>query len=261
MFKRFLIVTIVCCVCMLVAFSFVAAETNQKNEMTSTVEETYKPFVVLELFTSQGCSSCPAADRLLDEVKALYPETVFTLSYHVDYWNYIGWEDPFSDANHSKRQSNYNKKLKYRGNYTPEVVANGQVHFTGSNRSQMNATIKRFKNEDAANQLRITKVARTTDAFVLDYEIDGTIAEKSLRAVLVLDQRITKVNRGENRNRTLKNSNIVVHENELKLKTSKGSIALSIPKSLKKNDKLTAMLLVANENLDITAAVKTSIEK
>ena len=102
--------------------------------------------VVLELFTSQGCSSCPSADVLLDKVRNEYKsENVFTLSYHVDYWDYIGWKDPFSQKQFTEKQRSYAQKFNDNRIYTPAVVVNGKEHFVGSNRSKMYAKIKEYQ--------------------------------------------------------------------------------------------------------------------
>ena len=95
--------------------------------------EDFKPIVVLELFTSQGCSSCPPADALLNEVKYKYSNNqVIALSYHVDYWNYIGWKDPFSKKEFSDKQRAYSSKFYSNSIYTPQIVVNGKEHFVGS---------------------------------------------------------------------------------------------------------------------------------
>ncbi|KKM61188.1 hypothetical protein LCGC14_1534190, partial [marine sediment metagenome] len=170
----------------------------------------YLPIVVLELFTSQGCSSCPPADILLNSVKQKNENTVFALSYHIDYWNYIGWQDPFSNAKNTERQRKYNSKLKSRSNYTPELVVNGKEHFVGSNASLVAGAIQRFESLTPENEIVLSSVNGNSDSITFAYKIKGNFTDKNLRSVLVLDQRTTKVNRGENRNRSLTNSNIVV---------------------------------------------------
>ena len=228
-----------------------------ENEEEAT--ETFSSVVVVELFTSQGCSSCPPADVLLDRVKKQYPNEVFALSYHVDYWNYIGWEDPFSHARYTKRQSYYNQKLGYRGNYTPEAIINGKEHFVGSSSSKMYSKIDKYKSQGAQNQITLSNVNRKGNSISFDYDINGDISDKTLRAVLVLDERTTSVKRGENRNRVLKNSNIVVAESYNELNLAKGSGSITIPSLVRANESTTLMLLTENEVLDITGATKIKV--
>ena len=230
-----------------------------KIETSDNITNTFPSVVVVELFTSQGCSSCPPADVLLEKVKNQYPQEVFALSYHVDYWNYIGWEDPFSHARYTKRQSYYNQKLGYRGNYTPEAIVNGKEHFVGSSSGKMYSKINKYKAQKAQNTIALSNVIRNGNSISFDYSIDGDISDKTLRAVLVLDERITSVKRGENRNRTLKNSNIVVAESYNELKLSKGSGRISVPSLVKQNEGTTLMLLTENEVLDITGASKIKV--
>ena len=85
--------------------------------------------VVLELFTSQGCSSCPPADALLGELAKR--DEVVTLAFHVDYWDYIGWKDPFGDPLHTARQRAYAAHLGQRTIYTPQLVVDGAGHVVG----------------------------------------------------------------------------------------------------------------------------------
>ena len=91
--------------------------------------------VVVELFTSQGCSSCPPADAYLGELAQR--DDVLALSFHVDYWNYIGWRDPFSKRQWSARQRAYGDTLKRRYVYTPQIVVDGAAEAVGSKRSQV----------------------------------------------------------------------------------------------------------------------------
>ncbi len=259
MLKRFLIAGIVLIALGMVGFSSQRYFNAEEPKMLVTNENSYDPVVVLELFTSQGCSSCPSADRLLEEVKKQYPKKTFTLSYHVDYWNYIGWKDLFSNSKYAEMQRIYNRKLKYRGNYTPEVVVNGKAHFVGSNRAQMNNAILTYGNERVANKVEVTTNTIKNENAEFNFSIEGSIKGKTLRAVLVLDERTTEVKRGENRNRTIKNSNIVVAEKRISPDQKNGIGSIRLPDTVQANDKLNLILLVENENHDITAAAKTEV--
>ena len=112
---------------------------------TSNSDPIDKPFVMIQLFTSQGCSSCPAADKLIEEIKDEYKENnVYILSYHVDYWNRLGWKDPFSSKEFTQIQYNYADQFRERNVYTPQVVINGKEHFIGSNESKLRRKIKTY---------------------------------------------------------------------------------------------------------------------
>jgi hypothetical protein len=87
--------------------------------------------VVLELFTSEGCSSCPPADGLISELGAS-SKSVIPLAYHVDYWNHLGWADPFSSPQWSERQSDYARAMNLDGEYTPQMVISGAWQCAGS---------------------------------------------------------------------------------------------------------------------------------
>ncbi|MCL6266271.1 DUF1223 domain-containing protein [Flagellimonas myxillae] len=216
----------------------------------------YEPIVVLELFTSQGCSSCPPADWLLDKVKTQFPDEVFALSYHVDYWNYIGWEDPFSKAEYTDKQSSYTKKFNHYTDYTPQLVVNGREHFVGSDALKLYASINKYAAENPSNKVRLKNVQSTTSEVKFDYAVSGQIEDKKLRVVLVLEERTTQVKRGENRNRALKNSNIVISEKYIPLEVKNGRATLPKPPVVVSSDKMSVMAIVEADNMDITAADK-----
>lgn len=166
-----------------------------------------KPIVVVELFTSEGCSSCPPADRLLSSiVNEQNQETeVIGLSFHVDYWNYIGWEDPYSEATFSKRQRTYANKL-ISSVYTPQMVVNGKHQFVGSSKSDW----KRAFNAEKSSKLNSLSISSIQlDGRVLTFNVDG-IDEKQLINVAVVERELSQhVSRGENRGRMLFHDNVV----------------------------------------------------
>jgi hypothetical protein len=256
MFKKIIFLSFAFFGMSLMALYTVKYENDHMLEMFNSAE---RPFVVLELFTSQGCSSCPSADRLLEKVKKEFPETVFALSYHVDYWDYIGWKDPFAKPGYAKKQSEYNREFGYPNNYTPQMVVNGREHFVGSNQAKAYSKIGYYTAQNTENSITILDAKTSSDKISFQYSISGDFSHKLLRAVLVINERTTEVKRGENRNRTLHNSNIVVNERYIDLESQTGSSSIAIPALVTPADDLTLMLLMESENLDITAAAKTRI--
>src|SRR5271154_2289788 len=107
---------------------------NDSHAMAAT-----KQSVVLELFTSQGCSSCPPADALLKKLSAENSQ-LLPLSFHVDYWNYLGWKDPYSSPANTDRQRGYASALDGQV-YTPELVVNGAVGVVGSDEGSVRNAI------------------------------------------------------------------------------------------------------------------------
>ena len=101
------------------------------------------PKAVVELFTSQGCSSCPPADAFLAELAER--DDVIALAFHVDYWDYLGWKDTFGRPEHSERQSEYAAVRGDRKVYTPQMIVNGAHHFLGGNRRAVEAAVQEAK--------------------------------------------------------------------------------------------------------------------
>ena len=127
--------------------AFVALATGSGNRNTMRQEPANgRTPVVLELFTSEGCSSCPPADRLLQTLDAKQPfpsAELIVLSEHVDYWNRLGWTDPYSSKVFSMRQRQYAEQLGLDGVYTPQLVIDGRYEGVGSNAAQTTAAIEK----------------------------------------------------------------------------------------------------------------------
>jgi hypothetical protein len=170
-----------------------------------------KPVAVVELFTSQGCSSCPPADRLLTEISkqaVANGQAVYALSFHVDYWDRLGWRDPYSDHRYTVRQQQYARQFKLESIYTPQAVLNGKREFVGSNRAQLTAQLASALDEPApvAVQLSATRQGQT---ITVNYKLTGTLSGAVLNVALVSSVVSTVVKRGENAGHTLSHNNVV----------------------------------------------------
>jgi hypothetical protein len=159
--------------------------------------------VVVELFTSQGCSSCPPADRFLSELSDTRTD-VLPLAFHVTYWNQLGWKDPFSFDAADARQARYVQQFRDFA-YTPELVIDGKAAVVGSNRSAATSAI------DHAKQVSATAAAVSATRENGNVSVSIGAGSGSARVLLVGydGRRVTPVGRGENAGHTLTESNIV----------------------------------------------------
>lgn len=166
------------------------------------------PPVVVELFTSQGCSSCPPADALLGELSKR-PD-VLALGFHVDYWDYIGWKDPYASKFSTKRQKQYAQSFNLSFVYTPQMVVNGVAESVGSDRAGVESAVEKVKAHPAAHPS--LALERRSDGGLL---VHVGAAETKRPATVWLAcferQKSTAVPRGENAGSTLTNYHIVRH--------------------------------------------------
>ena len=156
--------------------------------------------VVVELFTSQGCSSCPPADALLGEL-ARKPNIV-ALAYHVDYWDQLGWKDPFSIPEAAQRQRGYVKRLAKSGAFTPQAVVSGDTSLIGSNRAEMNEALAADRD---ALAIHLSKVGANVSISLPE----AWNEPMDVHVISYLDHATTKVAGGENAQRSLREVNIV----------------------------------------------------
>jgi hypothetical protein len=159
--------------------------------------------VVVELFTSQGCSSCPPADAFLGELAQR--RDVIALAFHVDYWDYIGWKDPFASPDFTTRQRRYAGALGLRTVYTPQMVVDGRADAVGSHRAQVEELIRKSSHVPKL-ALRLERAAGKTKLMLPEARLErpATI----WLAVYDREERTT-VRRGENAGQTLSDYNIV----------------------------------------------------
>jgi hypothetical protein len=169
------------------------------------------PAVLVELFTSQGCSSCPPADRLLGELPAAVEGVqVLPLAFHVDYWNSLGWRDPFSSAEWTDRQEGYARSIASGRIYTPQLVVQGREHVVGSKRGEVLDLIRRAAADRPSARIKATASSGKRDIAVsVDAALGGRARRADAWVALVENSLATRVARGENQGRALVNHFVV----------------------------------------------------
>ena len=171
--------------------------------------------VIVELFTSEGCSSCPPADKVLAELESAQPVAgaeIIALSEHVDYWNYIGWSDPFSSEAFSARQQGYAPAFRNDGVYTPQMVVDGQAEFLGSNPDKAKTAITRAaKLPKGEVSIQFTKDVQTVKLKIGVTKLPAISAGDSAEVLLAITEAnlSSQVVRGENSGRRLLHTAVV----------------------------------------------------
>lgn len=164
--------------------------------------------VLVELFTSEGCSSCPPADRALAFLEKEQPfgeADIITLALHVDYWDYLGWRDEFSSPLFTRRQEIYAQKFNLDSTYTPQMVVDGEIQFVGSDQNEAAKAI-----QEAAKKTKIPVEAVRTDNNLKIKIADLPKHENATVFLAIAEDNLSAdVKRGENANRKLEHISVV----------------------------------------------------
>jgi len=208
--------------------SFLIERTQKAGETGGNIDAE-KGFAVLELFTSEGCSSCPNADQLLGEIqKQSLDKPVYILAYHVDYWDHLGWRDIFSSADNTKRQRDYSGRLN-TPLYTPQLVINGTSEFVGSDGPAIYAALKMALGRSTTTSLAI-EARREGESLAIDYRVGDVTDQSNLVIALVQKNAERKIKRGENEGRTLTHVQIVREFQKIELsEEGKGTKTFNLP--------------------------------
>ena len=230
-------------------------ELTSSNMQTKSMETGLKNFAVLELFTSQGCSSCPSADRLLEKYSS--QDNVITLSFHVDYWNRLGWKDPFSSSEFTQRQYKYASALN-SSVYTPQLVVNGESEMVGSDSRRIENTLKKVWGQNPGAEISIEGVNLENGKASVNYNINGSVGNSQLNIALVEKKTVTNIRSGENGGVTLAGNNVVRNFKTIKPVTGKGSDAIDVPAGIDQKN-LAVVLYLQQDNSKIIAADRASL--
>lgn len=185
------------------ATAIVAGATNLQAQVAEK-----PPVVLVELFTSEGCSSCPPADALLRQMNGTQTKAgqlIVGISEHVTYWNSLGWVDPFSSSIYTERQNAYGRRFGLDSVYTPQIVVNGAEQFVGSDRAALTHAIQRQAEHPAPIKLSILEMHMAGSKAEVKFAVSGEIPAHGtdIIAVLADDADQSSVLHGENSGRKL----------------------------------------------------------
>lgn len=186
-------------------------------------------FAVAELFTSEGCSSCPSADEAIAEISKKY-KGIYVLCFHVDYWNYLGWKDEFSSATYTQRQSKYAELFNLNSIYTPQVIINAKTQFVGSDRNKLQHSIDEALLQNSSNSIVLLSAkASDNQQVVIKYKTADPVND-IVSVALVQLHAANSIKRGENQGKLLEHINIV--RDFKTIPGEDGSIVLTMPAGL-----------------------------
>ncbi|GAB3023547.1 DUF1223 domain-containing protein [Spirosoma pulveris] len=224
--------------------------------LKSPVKPASQPVVVLELFTSQGCSSCPPADRALQAITqqaVRSGQKVYGLSFHVDYWNRLGWQDPFSNKLFTDRQRQYDRALNSQ-TYTPQLVINGRQDVIGGQKGKIEQAIQTIQQQPASAFVGVDgSVSQDTKQLTVRYALSAA-GPYRVNVALVQKEARTDVRNGENGGRTLVNTNVVRQFKTIDKAEQAGSVTLPLPTGLTSDQTAVLVYVQRTDNGQIVGA-------
>jgi hypothetical protein len=221
--------------CILLLTSLVI--TTQAQNSKSLPVKQYQPAVLIELFSSEGCSSCPFASKFLKEVIDISDSSktpVFVIDYHVDIWNRSGWVDPFSDSIFSMRQQEYVYRKKLTSMYTPMVFVNGgDKDFAGADKRAIGNAIQGVLTQPSNYYLRTGVTAvENEDSLLVAYQIWGELDSFDLRVAFIQKEINNQVKGGENAGMILHHHNVVKQLTTRHLTNNEGFMKIPVNRDL-----------------------------
>lgn len=223
----------------------------------ANADSTEKGIAVVELFTSEGCSSCPPADALLEKLAAENIPNVYVLSYHVDYWDKLGWKDAFSKPDWTARQAAYVDHFHLESAYTPQAVVNGREEFVGSGSLPLHTSVDNALHETSGQALRI-KAAKEGDKIEVSYEALPS-STNVVNLALVQVAATSQVVRGENSGRRLHHVNVVCDLRTVDAK-SNGDASFKLPNGFSGDNYKIIAFVQNKKNLQIVGATEAAIK-
>ena len=233
---------------------------NEKPMNNQATTDSNKGFALVELFTSEGCSSCPPADKLMEKLQQEnIDKPVYIAAFHVDYWDHLGWKDKFGAAEFTARQRQYADWLHLKTIYTPQVVINGANEYVGSNENAIVKAISSELGKNADNTLALQGRIEG-DKLHIAYQVTGKKDNTLLLLALVQKTAQSNVQAGENKGRHLSHVQIVRQLVQIDIQNN-NSTAISLPAGFNKEGWELIGFIQHKQNGHITAATRLDYSK
>ena len=197
-------------------------------------QKKYYPQVLIELYSSEGCESCPYADKFVKEILHIadsVKQPVYVIDFHVDIWDRSGWKDPYSDSTFSKRQFLAAHRVGQPAIFTPMIFVNGIGGLPGAAKGEVgfyiNNSLKEPREHNVVTQANVYEGKNTLS---IDYEIEGKTDSLEIHFALIEKHVFSKVTAGENHGKTLEHHNVVRKFATQVVQSNKGHYELPMPK-------------------------------
>ncbi|HYM92577.1 MAG TPA: DUF1223 domain-containing protein [Chitinophagaceae bacterium] len=213
----------------------VSAFTNQKATKITEKKEN-RGFAVIELFTSEGCSSCPPADDAIAEIQKEYKDkNVLVLGFHVDYWDRLGWKDPFSSSDFTARQEYYASIFNLNSIYTPEAVINGKSEFVGSDKNKIINNVEGQLKLKSKVSITLKAMQNNSGKIEINYSVEDNNSRQDQLVILLIQKNASdNIKKGENEGKTLQHINIVRKMSCLSVPLHEANFTFNLSKDFKK---------------------------
>jgi hypothetical protein len=237
-------------------FSFCTGKATKQQPAPATDNG----IAVIELFTSEGCSSCPPADEAMIRLSKEFADHVYFLGYHVDYWDYIGWKDKFADADFTARQRKYAGLFGLNSIYTPQAVVNGERELVGSKEGQLRNIIREELGNQPSSTVAMTATMTNANGASVTCKVNNA-GKSTLNIALVQLSATTDVKRGENSGHKLNHINIVRTLKNIPVdKEASLTVEIKIPPGLSSKDVKLIAFVQDKNSLKISGAAEALIK-
>ena len=206
--------------------------------------------VVVELYTSQGCSSCPSADRVLEKLSSR--DDILPLSLHVDYWDYIGWADTFARPEHTQRQRGYASAAHTRTIYTPQMILNGETHIVGNQPADLELAVLDQQNKADQLDLTVERGDGVISGVVRNLGYQPSDEGLVVQLVRFIPEQAVEIRRGENAGKAITYSSVVTQIDVLGIWDGKDD--LQINAQVSDEDAVVVLVQEANHGSVLAAA-------
>ncbi|MBS7254012.1 DUF1223 domain-containing protein [Flavobacterium branchiicola] len=252
--KRTQIILAIVLLCLVPFLSLFPNEDENRSGHSTIKTSDANGFAVVELFTSEGCSSCPPADELIAQLKNdTSGKQVYLLVYHVDYWDRMGWKDKFSNPAFTARQQQYKEWLNLQTIYTPQFVVNGTSEFPGSNENELYNLVSDGLQTMFTSALEI-KAEVKQQSINVSYKTNYLAKDTKLIVALIQKNAISQVERGENKGRKLQHVQIVNDITRFALDKKENNLSISKPE----NFNASGYELIAFTQNELTGAITSA---